>query len=101
MVRWEKSTLVTRRPECCVEYLDNPMVTQSHDYAPGQLVMFVIRPVPNETQPSQNMAVVKTCGFHHSKGSVFSTIWRQELEHSLQTMLSLVLVNLIALFVIA
>jgi hypothetical protein len=93
MVRWEKSTLVTHRPECCVEYLDNPMVTQSHDYAPGQIVTFVVCPVPDETQPSQIMVVVKTCGFHHSKGSVFSTIWRQEFDDSLQTTPSLVLVN--------
>jgi hypothetical protein len=46
MFRWEKSRLVTRRPECCVEYLDNPMVTQTHDYAPRQIVTFVVCPVP-------------------------------------------------------
>jgi hypothetical protein len=74
MVRWEKSTLVTRRPECCVEYLDNPMVTQSHDYAPEQIVRFVVCPVPNETEPSQILVVVKTSGFLHNKGSIFSTI---------------------------
>jgi hypothetical protein len=93
MFRWEKSTLVTRRPECCVEYLDNPMVTQSHDYAPGQNVTFVVCPVPNETELSQIMAVVKTCGFLHNKGSIFSTIWQQEFDDSLQTMPSLILVN--------
>jgi hypothetical protein len=27
MIRWEKSSRVTRKPECCVEYLDNPLVT--------------------------------------------------------------------------
>jgi hypothetical protein len=94
MFRWEKSTQVTRRPECCVEYLDNPMVTQTHDYAPGQIVTFVVCPVPNETEPSQIMAVVKTCGFLHKKGSIFSTIWQQEFDDSLQTTPSLVLVNL-------
>jgi hypothetical protein len=93
MVRWEKSTLVTRRPECCVEYLDNPMATQSHDYVPGQIVTFVVSPVPDETQPSQIMTVVKTCGFHQSKGSVFSTMWRQQFDDYLQTTPSLVLVN--------
>jgi hypothetical protein len=76
--------MVTRRPECCVEYLDNPMVTQSHEYTPRQIVTFVVCPVPDETQPSQIMAVVKTCGFHHSKGYVFSTIWQQEFDDSLQ-----------------
>jgi hypothetical protein len=91
MVRWEKSTLVTRRPD--VEYLNNPMVTQSHDYAPGQIVTFVVCPVPNETEPSQIMAVVKTCGFLQNKGSIFSTNWQQEFDNSLQTMPSLVLVN--------
>ena len=93
MVRWEKSTLVTRRPECCVEYLDNPMVTQSHDYVPGKINTFVVCPVRNETQPFQIMAVVKTCGFHHSKGSIFSIVWRQEFDDSLQTTPSLVFVN--------
>ena len=88
----EKSTLVTPRPECCVEYLDNSMVTQTHDYAPRQIVMFVVCPVPNETEPSQILAVVKAC-FLHNKGSIFSTIWHQEFDDSLQTMPSLVLVN--------
>jgi hypothetical protein len=87
------STLVTRRPECCVEYLENPMVTQTHDYAPGQIVTFVVCPVPNETEPSQMWAVVKTCGSLHNKGSIFSTIWQQEFDNSLRTMPSLVLVN--------
>jgi hypothetical protein len=49
MFRWEKSTLITCRPECCVEYLDNPMVTQTHDYAPEQIITFVVCPAPNET----------------------------------------------------
>ena len=93
MFRWEKSTLVTRRLECCVEYLDNPMVTQTHDYAPGQIVTFVLCPVPNETESSQILAVVKTCSFHHNKDSIFSTIWQQEFDDSLQTMPTLVLVN--------
>jgi hypothetical protein len=93
MFRWEKLTQVTRRPECCVAYLDNPMVTQTHDYAPGQIVTFVVCPVPNETEPSQILAVVKTCGFLHKKGSIFSTIWQQEFDNSLETTPSLVLVN--------
>jgi hypothetical protein len=93
MFRCEKSIQVTRRPEYCVEYLDNPMVTQTHDYAPGQIVTFVVCPVPNEIEPSQILAVVKTCGFLHKKGSIFSTIWQQEFDNSLQTMPSLVLVN--------
>jgi hypothetical protein len=25
MIRWKKSSRVTRKPECCVEYLDNPI----------------------------------------------------------------------------
>jgi hypothetical protein len=74
MVRWEKSTLVTRRPECCVEYLDNPMVTETYDYAPRQIVTFVVCPVPNKTELSHIVAVVKTCSFLHKKGSIFSTI---------------------------
>jgi hypothetical protein len=93
MFRWERSTTVTRRPECCVEYLDNPLVTQTHDYAPGQIVTFVVCPVTNETEPSQIFAVVKTCGFLHKKDSVFSTIWQQEFDDSLQSTPSLVLVN--------
>ena len=93
MVRWEKSTLVTRRPECCVEYLDNPMVTQTHDYAPGQIVTFVVCPVPNETGQSQILAVLKTCGFLQKKGSIFSTIWQQEFDDAQQVVPSLVLVN--------
>ena len=93
MFRWEKSTPVTRRPECCVEYLDNPLVTQTHDYAPGQIVTFVVCPVPNETESSQILAVVKTCGFLHNKDSVFSTIWQLEFDDSLRSKPSLVLVN--------
>jgi hypothetical protein len=93
MFRWERSTAVTRRPECCVEYLDNPLVTQIHDYAPGQIVTFVVCPVTNETEPSQIFAVVKTCGFLHNKDSFFSTIWQQDFDDSLQSRPSLVLVN--------
>jgi hypothetical protein len=93
MFRWERSTTVTRRPECCVEYLDNPLVTQTHDYAPGQIVTFVVCPVTNETEPSQIFAVVKTCGFLHNKDSVFSTIWQLEFDDLLQSTPSLVLVN--------
>jgi hypothetical protein len=94
MFRWKKSTLVTCRPECCVEYLDNPMVTQAHDYAPRQIVTFVVCPVPNEaTEPAQILAVAKTCGFLHKKGSIVSTIWQQEFDDSLHSKPSLVLVN--------
>jgi hypothetical protein len=94
MFRWEKSTLVTRRPECCVEYLDNPMSTQTHDYALGQIVTFVVCPVPNETGPSQIMVAVKTCSFLHKKGSIFNTIRQQEFDNSLHiSKPSLVLVN--------
>ncbi len=91
--RWEKSTLVTRRPECCVEYLDNPMVTQTHDYAPGQIVTFVVCRAPNDTEPSQILAVVMTWGFRHNKGSIFSTIWHREFDDLMQTVPTLVLVN--------
>jgi hypothetical protein len=93
MFRWQKSVGVTRKPECCVGYLDDPMVTQNHDYAPGQIVAFVICPAELESQSSQILAVVKTCGFLHQKGSVFSTIWKQDFEDTLQTLPSLVLVN--------
>ncbi len=93
MFRWEKSTLVTRRPECCVEYLDNPMVTQTHDYAPGQIVTFVVCPASNDTEPSQILAVVMTCGFRHNKGSIFSTIWHREFDDLMQTVPTLLLVN--------
>jgi hypothetical protein len=86
--RWEKSARVTGRPECCVEYLDNPMVTQTHDYAPAQIVTFAVCSVQNEPESS-----VKTCGFLHKKGSIFSTIWQQEFDNSLQTLPFLVLVN--------
>jgi hypothetical protein len=91
MFRWESN--LTRRPECCVKYLDNLMVTQTHDYAPRQLVRFVVCPVPNETEPSQILALLKTCCFLHNKNSIFSTIWHQEFDDLLQTVPSLVLVN--------
>jgi hypothetical protein len=93
MFRWEKSTGVTRRHECCVEYLDNPLVAQIYDYTPGQIVTCVVCPVQNETELSQILAVVKTCGFLHNKGSIFSTIWQQEFDNSLQTLPSFVLLN--------
>ena len=39
------------------------------------------------------LAVVKTCKFINSKGSVFSTIWQQDYDDTQQTVPSLVLVN--------
>jgi hypothetical protein len=72
MIRWEKSSPVTRKPECCVEYLDNPLVTQTHDYAPAQIVAFVVSPEANETVSPHIMAVVNTCSFLHKKDSVGS-----------------------------
>jgi hypothetical protein len=94
MFMWEKSPGVTCKPDCCIEYLDNPMVTQTHDDAPGQIVAFVVCPVDIESQSSHIIAVVKTCGFLlHKKGSIFSTIWQQEFDNNLQNLLSLVLVN--------
>jgi hypothetical protein len=56
-------------------------------------VPFAVCPVTNETEPSQILAVVKTCGFLHNKDSVFSTIWQQEVDDLLQSTPSLVLVN--------
>jgi hypothetical protein len=73
-VGWEKSPGVTRKPECCIAYLDNPMVTQTHDYTPGQLVAFVVCPVEDITESPPILVVVKTCGFLHKKSSIFSTI---------------------------
>ena len=93
MIRWEKSARVTRNSECCVEYLDNPLVTQHHDYAPRQIIAFVVCPEENETVSPRIMAVVNTCGFLHKKDSIFSTIWQQEFEDSRQSIPSLVLVD--------
>ncbi len=93
MFRWEKSPGVIRKPECCVEYLDNPRVTQTHDYAPGQIVAFVVCPIDPESDSSHILAVVKACGFPHKKGSIFSTMWQQEFDDPLKVLPSLVLVN--------
>jgi hypothetical protein len=69
------------------------MVTQTHDYAPGQIIAFVVCLVENETESSHILVVVKTCSFLHKKGSISSTIWQQEFDDSLQTMPSLILVD--------
>jgi hypothetical protein len=93
MIRWEKSSQVTGKSECCVEYLDNPLVTQTHDYAPTQIVAFVLSPEANETVSPHIMAVVKPCSFLHKKDSIFSTIWQQEFDDAQQALPSLALVN--------
>jgi hypothetical protein len=84
--------VITRKPECCVEYLDNSLVMLICDYAPGQILVFVVCSV--EEFPSQSagiLAVVNTCGFlHNKKGSIFSTIWKQDYTDMHQTIPSLV-----------
>ena len=94
MFRWEKSEqIVNRVPDCCVEYLDNTNVSLTHDYAPGQILAFVVYPVEIVGVSPSIMAVVKTCTFIHKKGSVFSTIWQQDYEDTQQLVPSLILVN--------
>ncbi len=94
MFRWEKSTQkVHRAPDCCVEYLDNPSVSLTHDYAPGQILAFVVCPVEIVNGSHIILAVVSTCKFIHTKGSVFTTIWEQDYDDTKKTVPSLVLVN--------
>jgi hypothetical protein len=76
-----------------VEYLGNPLVTQTHDYAPAQIVAFVVSPEANETVSPHIMAVVNTCSFLQKKDSMFSTLWQQEFDDVQQAVSSLVLVN--------
>ena len=94
MFRWEKSTnSVHRAPDCCVEYLDNPRLSSNHDYAPGQILAFVVCPVEVVGDSPTILVVVNTCKFLHKKGSVFSTIWQQDYDDIRKTQPSLVLVN--------
>jgi hypothetical protein len=61
MFKWENLPMVTHKPECCVEYLDNPLVTQTHDYAPGQIIALVVCTQDNESDLLPHvLAVVKT-----------------------------------------
>jgi hypothetical protein len=76
-----------------VEDLDNPLVTQTHDYAPAQIVAFVVSPEANETVSPHIMAVVNTCSFLHKKDSIFSTIRQHGFDDAQQAVPSLVLVN--------
>ena len=68
------------------------MDTQTHDYAPGQILGFV-RYMPVGTAQPEILAVVKTCGFVHKKGSIFSTIWKQEYGDTQNLLPSHFLVN--------
>jgi hypothetical protein len=53
MFRWKRSLKgVTRKPECGVEYLDDPMVTLKHDHAPGEFFACVIFPEEPEGKVS-------------------------------------------------
>jgi hypothetical protein len=51
MFRWGSAPAgATCKPGCCVKYLDNPIVTLTHDYAPGQILAFVVCQVELESQ---------------------------------------------------
>jgi hypothetical protein len=75
MLRWEKSPGVDNKPEWyCVEYLDDQMVILT------QMLACVAFPVEFDSSPANILAVIKTCGFGHKKGSIFSTIyWHTEM----------------------
>jgi hypothetical protein len=68
-------------------------VSLTHDYAPGQILAFVVCPVEIVNGSHIILAVVSTCKFIHTKGSVFTTIWEQDYDDTKKTVPSLVLVN--------
>lgn len=93
MFRWEKSPGVIRKPDCVVDYLDNRAAASTHDYAPGQILAFVVCSAQLLNQPDDIYTVVNTCKFVHKKGSVFRTIWQQDYTNLEKQSPSLVLVN--------
>ena len=85
MLRWarEDNQRYAGDADCQAAYGDNEETSQEHLYAPGQILGFVT-PTPVDWTSDQAtpvtsgvMAVVTTCDFSHSRGSVFSTKWQQ------------------------
>ena len=78
MLRWarENNQNYTQPAECQAGYGDDASIAKDHLYAPGQILGFV------ESQEGDLLeAVVSTCDFKHSRGSVFSTQWQQSFVH--------------------
>ena len=85
MLRWarEDNQRYAADTDCQAAYGDDETISMQHLYSPGQILGFVC-PTPvdwtsdDETPVTGGvMAVVSTCDFSHSRGSVFSTKWQQ------------------------
>ena len=85
MLRWarEDNQRYAGDADCQAAYGDNDAMAKEHLYAPGRILGFVT-PTPIDWTSDQEtpvtsgvMAVVSTCDFSHSRGSVFSTKWQQ------------------------
>ena len=77
MIRWEPNdkTKQTKEKlkECHVQHsgIDETKYTD-YLYSPGQVLCFT------SPGPGINHAIVKCCDYNFKKGSVFSTLWKQE-----------------------
>ena len=74
MLRWarEDHTIYATPVSCQAGYGDDATIAADHLYAPGQILGFVESPNGDGVR-----AVVATCDFSHSQGSVFSTKWKR------------------------
>jgi hypothetical protein len=85
MLRWarEDNQRHAGDADCQASFGDDATISMQHLYSPGQILGFVC-PTPTDWTEDQAtpvldgiMAVVSTCDFSHSRGSVFSTKWQQ------------------------
>ena len=85
MLRWarEDNQRYAGDADCHAAYGDDEATALEHLYAPGKVLGFVAATPTDSNDETESalkgdmMAVVSTCDFSHSRGSVFSTKWQQ------------------------